>query len=112
MDSRSCWLGDWVGPVGQVVLEVLVNSSASLPAGQEAQGESEGAIPEVQVVGLLVDLEVGLLVDLEVGLLVDLEVGHLVDLEVGHLVDLEAVCPVGTREGYPEVQVVGSFQSG
>ena len=77
-----------MGQVGQVVLEDLVDSSASLPAGWEAQGESEGAILEVQVVGLLVDPE------------------------VGHLVDLEAVHPVGPREGYPEVQVVGSFQSG
>ena len=87
-DSQSCWLRDRVGPVGQVVLESLVDSSASLLAGREAQGESEGAILEVQ------------------------EVGHLVDPEVGHLVNPEVDHPVGPREGYPEVQVVGSYHSG
>ena len=50
--------------MGQVVLAGLVDSSASIPADWEAQGESEGAIPEVQVVGP--------------------EAGHLVGLEVGH----------------------------
>ena len=77
-----------MGPVGQVVLEGLVDSLASFPAGWEAQGESEGAIPEVQVVG------------------------HLVDPEVGHPVDPEADHLVGPREGYSKVQVVGSFHSG
>ena len=54
-DSRSCWLGDQVGPVGQVGLEGLVDSSASLPAGRGTQGENEEASLEVQAVGPLVD---------------------------------------------------------
>ena len=37
--------------MGQVVLAGLVDSSASLLVDREAQGESEGAFPEVQVVG-------------------------------------------------------------
>ena len=80
-----------------------MDSSASLQVGREVQGESMGAIPEVQVVGHLVDLEVGHLVDLEVGHLVDLEVGHLVDPEVGRLVDPEV--------DHPEGQVVDSSHS-
>ena len=98
MGFQSYWLGDLVGLVGQV------NSSASLQVGREVWGESVGAIPEVQVVGPLVDLEVGLLVGPEVGHLVDPEVGHLVDPEVGHLVDPEV--------DHPEGQVVDSFHSG
>ena len=87
MGFQSYWRGDLVG---------LVDSVASLQAGREVRGESMGAIPEVQVVGPLVDLGVGHLADLEVGHLVDLEVGRLVDLEVDH----------------PEGQVVDSFHSG
>ena len=65
----------------QVSLEGLVDSSASLPAGWGAQGESEEASLEVQAVGPLVDQAVGPLVDQAVGPLVDLEVGHPVDPE-------------------------------
>ena len=60
MGFQSYRRGDLVGQVGQV------DSSASLQAGREVWGESMGVIPEVQVVGHLVDLEVGCLVDLEV----------------------------------------------
>ena len=88
MGFQSYQWGDLVGPVGQVALVGWVDSSASLQAGREVQGESMGAIPEVQVVGRLVDPEVGRLVDPEVG--------HLVDLEVYH----------------PEGQVVDSSHSG
>ena len=101
-----------MGQVGQVGLEGLVESSASLPVGRGAQGESEEAIPEVQVVGPLVDLEVGLLVGPEVGHLVDPEVGCLVDPEVGHLVDPEVGCLVDPEVDHPEGQVVDSFHSG
>ena len=83
MGFQSYQRGDLVGPVGQVALVDQVDSSASLQVGQEVRGESMGAIPEVQVVGCLVDPEVGCLVDPEVGRLVDPEVGRLVDLEVG-----------------------------
>ena len=84
MGSQSFRLGDLVG---------WVDNSASLQMGR---GESMGAIPEVQVVGHLVDPGVGHLMDPEVGCLVDPEVGRLVDLEVGRLED----------------QVVGSSHSG
>ena len=67
MGSQSYRWEDLVGPVGQVALVDRVDSSASLQAGREVRGESMGAIPEVQVVGRLVDLEVGRLVDPEVG---------------------------------------------
>ena len=70
MGFQSFWLGDLVG---------RVDNSASLQVSQEVRGESMGAIPEVQVVGHLVDLEVGHPVDLEVGHLVDPEVGRLED---------------------------------
>ena len=83
MGFQSYWQGDLVGPVGQVALVDQVDSSASLQVGREVQGESMGAILEVQVVGRLVDPEVGCLVDPEVGCLVDPEVGRLVDPEVG-----------------------------
>ena len=52
MGFQSYRRGDLVGPVGQV------DSSASLQVGWEVWGESMGAIPEVQVVGRLVDPEV------------------------------------------------------
>ena len=66
MGSQSYWWEDLVGPVGQVALVGWVDSSASLQAGREVWGESMGAIPEVQVMGRLVDPEAGHLVDLEV----------------------------------------------
>ena len=75
MGSQSFWLGDLVG---------RVDNSASLQMGR---GESMGAIPEVQVVGRLVDPVAGCLVDPEVGRLVDPEVGRPVDPEVGCLED-------------------------
>ena len=96
MGFQSYWLGDLVGPEGPVVLVGQVDNSASLQVGREVWGESMGAIPEVQVVGPLVDLEVDLLVGPEVGHLMDPEVGRLVDPEVGCLED----------------QVVDSFHSG
>ena len=71
MGSQSFRLGDLVG---------RVDNSASLQMGR---GESMGAIPEVQVVGHLVDPGVGHPMDLEVGRLVDLEVGCLEDQVVG-----------------------------
>ena len=83
MGFQSFWLGDLVGQV---------DNSASLQVGREVRGKSMGAIPEVQVVGHLVDPEVGHPVDPEVGCLVDPEVGRLVDLEVGRLVGLEVGC--------------------
>ena len=95
MGFQSYQLGDLVG---------RVDNSASLQVGWEVRGESMGAIPEVQVVGHLVDPEVGHPVDPEVGCLVDPEVGRLVDPEVGHLVGLE----VGRLEG----QVVDSSHLG
>ena len=104
MGFQSYQRGDLVGPVGQVALVGWVDSSASLQAGREVQGESMGAIPEVQVVGHLVDPEVGHPVDPEVGHPVDPEVGHPVDPEVGHPVDPEV--------GRLENQVVGSSHSG
>ena len=52
MGSQSYRWEDLVGMVGQV------DSSASLQVGREVWGESMGAIPEVQVVGRLVDPEV------------------------------------------------------
>ena len=55
MGFQSYRLGDLVGQVD--------NSAASLQVGREVRGESMGAIPEVQVVGPLVDLEVGRLED-------------------------------------------------
>ena len=58
MGSQSYRREDLVGPVRQVALVGWVDSSASLQAGREVRGESMGAIPEVQVVGRLVDLEV------------------------------------------------------
>ena len=58
MGSQSYWQGDLVGPVGQLALVDRVDSLASLQAGWEVRGESMGAIPEVQVVGRLVDPEV------------------------------------------------------
>ena len=70
MGSQSYRREDLVGPVGQV------DSSASLQAGREVRGESMGAIPEVQVVGRLVDPEVDRLVGPGVGCLVDPEVDH------------------------------------
>ena len=104
MGFQSYWRGGLVGLEGQVALVGWVDSSASLQVGQEVQGESMGANPEVQVVGRLVDSVVGCLVDLVVGCLVDPEVGRLVDPEVGHLVDPE----VDHLEG----QVVDNFHSG
>ena len=101
MGSQSFRLGDLVGPEGLVVLVGQVDNSASLQMGR---GESMGAIPEVQVVGHLVDPGVGHPMDPEVGRLVDPEVGHLVDPEVGRLVDLEV--------GRLEDQGVGSSHSG
>ena len=88
MGFQSFRWGDLVGPVGQVVLVGWVDSSASLQAGREVRGESMGAIPEVQVVGPLVDLEAGHLVGPGAGRLVDPGVGRLVDPEVGRLVEL------------------------
>ena len=88
MGFQSYRLGDLVGPGGQVVLVGRVDNSASLQVGQEVWGGSVGAIPEVQVVSPLVDLEAG----------------HLVDPEVGHLVDPEV--------DHPKGQVVDSFHSG
>ena len=79
MGFQSFRLGDLVGLEGPAVLVGWVDNSASLQVGWEVRGESMGAIPEVQVVGHLVDPEVGHLVDLEVGHLVDPEVGHLED---------------------------------
>ena len=87
MGSQSFQLGDLVGPEGPV------DNSARLQMGR---GDRLGAIPEVQVVGPLVDLGA----DLPVGP----EVGHLVDPEVGRLVDLKVGCL--------EDQVVGSSHSG
>ena len=87
MGFQSYWLGDLVGPEGPAVLVGQVDNSASLQVGQEVRGESMGAIPEVQVVGHLVDPEVGHPVDPEVGRLVDPEAGRLVGLEVGRLED-------------------------
>ena len=84
MGSQSYPREDLVGLVGQVALVGWVDSSASLQVGREVRGESMGGIPEVQVVGHLVDPEAGCLVDLEVGRLVGPGVGHLVDLEVDH----------------------------
>ena len=84
MGSQSYRQEDLVGQVGLVAPVGWVDSLASLQVGWEVQGESVGAIPEVQVVGCLVDPEVGHLVDPEVGRLVDPEVGRLVDLEVDH----------------------------
>ena len=66
MGSQSYWQEDLVGPVGQVALVGRVDSLASLQVGREVQGESMGAIPEVQVVGHLVGPGVGHLVDPEV----------------------------------------------
>ena len=117
MGSQSSRLGDLVGPEGPAVLVGRVDNSASLQMGR---GESMGAIPEVQVVGCLVDLEVGRLVDLEVGRLVDPEVGRLVDPEVGCLVDPEVGRLVGLEVGrqvdpevdHPEGQVADSFLTG
>ena len=88
MGFQGFWLGDLEGLEGLVVLVGRVDNLASLQVGREVRGESMGAIPEVQVVGHLVDLEVG----------------HPVDLEVGHLVDPEV--------GRLEDQVVDSFHSG
>ena len=87
MGFQSYWLGDLVGPEGPAVLVGRVDNLASLQVGREARGGSMGAIPEVQVVGHLVDPEVGHPVDPEVGRLVDLELGRLVGLEVGRLED-------------------------
>ena len=84
MGFQSFRLGDLVG---LAVLVGQVDNSASLQVGREVRGESMGAIPEVQVVGHLVDPEVVHPVDLEVGRLVDPEVGRLVGLEVGRLED-------------------------
>ena len=101
MGSQSFQLGDLVGPGGPVVLVGRVDNSASLQMGR---GESRGAIPEVQVVGHLVDPGVSHPMDPEVGRLVDPEVGHLVDLEVGHLKDQV----VGSsHSGHQEVDPVG-----
>ena len=101
MGSQSFRLGDLVGPEGPVVLVGWVDNSASLQMGR---GESMGAIPEVQVVGHLVDPGVGHPMDPEVGRLVDLEVGRLVDLEVGRLEDQV----VGSSHlGRQEVDLVG-----
>ena len=101
-----------MGPEGPAVLVGRVDNSASLQVGREVRGESMGAIPEVQVVGHLVDPEVGCLVDPEVGYLVDPEVGHLVYPEVGRLVDPEVGCLVGLEVGRLEGQVVDSSHSG
>ena len=51
MGFQGFQLGDLVGPEGPVVLVGQVDNSASLQVGREVQGESMGAIPEVQVVG-------------------------------------------------------------
>ena len=72
MGSQSFRLGDLVGPEGPAVLVGQVDNSASLQMGW---GESMGAIPEVQVVGHLVDPGAGHLMDLEVGRLEDQVVG-------------------------------------
>ena len=96
MGFQSYRLGDLVNPEGPAVLVGRVDNSASLQVGREVRGESMGAIPEVQVVGPLVDLEADLPVGLEVGHPVGPEVGHLMDPEVCHLED----------------QVVDSFHSG
>ena len=98
MGSQSYQQEDLVGQVGQV------DSSASLQVGREVRGESVGAIPEVQVVGGLVDPVVGLLVDPEVGCLVDPEADRLVDPGAGRLVDPEV--------DHPEGQVADSFLPG
>ena len=74
MGFQSYRLGDLVGPEGPTVLVGQVDNLASLQVGREVRGESMGAIPEVQVVGHLVDPEVGHPVDPEVGRLVDPEV--------------------------------------
>ena len=63
MGSQSFQLGDLVGPEGPAVLVGRVDNSANLQVGREVRGESMGAIPEVQVAGHLVDLEVGRLED-------------------------------------------------
>ena len=63
MGFQGFRLGDLVGPEGLAVLVGRVDNSASLQVGREVQGESMGAIPEVQVVGHLVDPEVGRLED-------------------------------------------------
>ena len=93
--QRSWWAGWIIQP-------------ASRWAGGKVWGPSRRsrwwAIPEVQVVGHLVDPGVGHPMDPEVGHPMDLEVGRLVDPEVGHLVDLEV--------GRLEDQVVGSSHSG
>ena len=77
MGFQSYRQGDLVGPEGLAVLAGRVDNLASLQVGREVQGESMGAILEVQVVGHLVDSEVG----------------HPVDPEVGRLVHLEVVLP-------------------
>ena len=77
MGFQGFRLGDLVGPEGPAVLVGRVDNLASLQVDREVQGESMGAIPEVQVVGHLVDPEVGHPVDPEVGHLVDPEVGRL-----------------------------------
>ena len=92
MGSQSFRLGDLVG---------RVDDSASLQMGR---GESMGAIPEVQVMGHLVDPGAGQPMDPEEGRLVDPEVGRLVDLEVGRLEDQV----VGSsHSGHQEVDPVG-----
>ena len=60
MGFQGFWLGDLEG---LAVLVGRVDNSASLQVGREVRGESMGAIPEVQVVGHLVDPEVGRLED-------------------------------------------------
>ena len=102
MGSQSFRLGDLVGLEGPAVLVGQVDNLASL---QRGRGESMGAIPEVQVVGHLVDPGVGHPMDPEVGRLVDPEVGRLVDLEVGRLEDQV----VGSSHlGRQEVDPVGA----
>ena len=105
MSSQSFRLGDLVGLEGPAVLVGWVDNSASLQMGRRG---SMGAIPEVQVVGHLVDPGVGHLMDLEVGRLVDPEVGHLVDLEVGRLEDQVVD---SSRSGNQEVDPVGVDRS-
>ena len=111
MGFQSFRLGDLVGPEGPAVLVGRVDNSANLQVGREVQGESMGAIPEVQVAGHLVDPEVGHPMDPEVGRLVDPEAGRLVDPEAGRLVDPEVGCPVVLEVGRLEDQVVDSSHS-
>ena len=117
MGFQSFLLGVLVGPEGPAVLVGRVDNSANLQVGREVRGESMGAIPEVQVAGHLVDLEVGHPMDPEVGRLVDPEVGCLVGPEgpavlVGR-VDNSASLQVGrevqgeSMGAILEVQVVG-----